>query len=92
MPVTSPGLGVPSPARGMDQGDAAAQVRFRRALTLLVMTLFLPGSAQLVAGRKAIGRLALRVCLALAGTVVLVVLVGEDGGFGEELSQSGVGL
>ena len=76
MPVSSPGLGVPRPARGMDQDDAAARVRFRRALTLLVMTLFLPGSAQLVAGRKRVGRLALRVCLALAGAVVLVVLVG----------------
>lgn len=54
----------------------AARVRFRRAVTLLLMTLVLPGSAQLVAGNRKVGRIALRVCLALLGTLVLVVLVG----------------
>jgi LCP family protein required for cell wall assembly len=54
----------------------AARVRFRRAVTLLLMTLVLPGSAQLVAGNRRVGRIALRVCLALLGTLVLVVLVG----------------
>ena len=44
----------------------AARVRFRRAVTLLLMTLVLPGSAQLVAGNRKVGRIALRVCLALA--------------------------
>ncbi len=39
-------------------GDAS--VRFRRALTLLVMTVLVPGSAQLVAGNKRIGRIAVR--------------------------------
>ena len=54
----------------------AARVRFRRAVTLLLMTLVLPGSAQLVAGNRRVGRIALRVCMALLGTLVLVVLVG----------------
>ena len=39
----------------------AARVRFRRAVTLLLMTLVLPGSAQLVAGSRRVGRLAIRV-------------------------------
>jgi LCP family protein required for cell wall assembly len=51
-------------------------VRFRRALTLLAMTLVLPGSAQLMRGSKAVGRAALRVdamlvAIALGGFLVL---------------------
>jgi LCP family protein required for cell wall assembly len=42
----------------------------------MLMTLFVPGSAQIVAGRKQVGRLALRVWLSMLGTVVLVVLLG----------------
>jgi len=53
-----------------------ARIRFRRALTLLVMTLLIPGSAQLVAGRKQVGRIALRIWLALTGTLMLIVLIG----------------
>lgn len=53
-----------------------ARVRFRRALTLLGMTLLVPGSAQLVAGRKQVGRIAMRIWFALVGTLALVVLIG----------------
>jgi LCP family protein required for cell wall assembly len=56
--------------------DRLARVRFRRAVTLMLMTLFIPGSAQLVAGRKQVGRIALRLWLSLIGSLVLVVLVG----------------
>jgi polyisoprenyl-teichoic acid--peptidoglycan teichoic acid transferase len=56
--------------------ERAARVRFRRAVTLMLMTLVLPGSAQLVAGRKDVGRIALRVWLLLIGVLVLVVLIG----------------
>ncbi len=56
--------------------DVLARVRFRRAITLMVMTLLIPGSAQLVAGRKQAGRIALRVWLSLIGVLVLVVLLG----------------
>ena len=59
-----------------DQAAALARVRFRRALTLLVMTLVLPGTAQLVAGNKRVGRIALRVLLALLGALGLLVLIG----------------
>jgi LCP family protein required for cell wall assembly len=61
---------------GSDQDGALARVRLRRAVTLLVMTLLMPGTAQLVAGRKAVGRFALRVWLVLVAVAVLVLLVG----------------
>lgn len=64
-PVTSPGL-----------DDRLARVRFRRAITLMVMTLVIPGSAQLVAGNKQVGRIAMRVWLSLLAVVVVVVLLG----------------
>jgi LCP family protein required for cell wall assembly len=55
--------------------DRAARVRYRRALMLMVMTLVVPGSAQLVAGNRRIGRLATRIWTALLaaglGAVVL---------------------
>lgn len=48
-------------------------VKLRRGLTFLLMTLVLPGSAQVAAGNKRLGRFALRVWLALW---VLAVLTG----------------
>ena len=64
-PATSPGL-----------DDRLARVRFRRAVTLMVMTLFVPGSAQLVAGRRQVGLVAIRVWLSVIGVLAFVVLVG----------------
>src|SRR5689334_3396721 len=67
MPPVAPGA-----ARARRDRDLA-RVRFRRALTLMLMTLVLPGSAQLAAGRRGVGRTALRVWLGLvAGCLVLV--------------------
>ena len=40
--------------------DRAERVRWRRAITLMLMTLVLPGSAQLVAGNRRLGRWVLR--------------------------------
>lgn len=57
---------------GLD--DRLARVRFRRALTLLVMTLLIPGSAQLVAGRRQVGRVAVRIWL--GGIALLAVVAG----------------
>ncbi|MGQ0464889.1 MAG: LCP family protein [Sporichthyaceae bacterium] len=55
-------------------------VRFRRALTLLGMTLVLPGSAQIMSGNKAVGRAALRVVgLAVVFAVAAVLVLGRDG-------------
>lgn len=52
------------------------RIRFRRALALMVMTLVLPGSAQLAAGSRQVGRIAMRVWMALLGTGVFVFLLG----------------
>jgi LCP family protein required for cell wall assembly len=78
-PASSIGSGAPSgsrPAGSSPAQTALCQVRFRRALTLLVMTLFVPGSAQLVAGRRDVGRVALRVAMGVVATLVAVVLIG----------------
>jgi LCP family protein required for cell wall assembly len=45
--------------------DRAQRVRFRRAVTLMLMTLVLPGSAQLVVGKRRIGMIAMRTYVAL---------------------------
>ncbi len=58
------------------RGAELSRVRFRRAITLVLMTLVLPGSAQLVAGRKEVGRLAIRVVLGCLGAVALFALLG----------------
>jgi len=47
----------------------------RRAVALLVLTVFLPGSAQLVSGNRTIGKIALRVWLIALGSAVLLGLV-----------------
>jgi LCP family protein required for cell wall assembly len=46
--------------------------RLRRSLALLAMTLVAPGSAQLAAGSKRVGRVALRVWLALLGLMLVL--------------------
>lgn len=58
--------------------SAPASVRTKRGFVLVLMTLLVPGSAQIVAGDRKIGRIALRVTLAvwavLAATVLLLLL------------------
>ena len=75
-PVSSPGSHDSRSTTPLTPGDRAARVRFRRAMTLMVMTLLLPGSAQLVAGNVRVGRIALRIWLGLVSIVVLGLLVG----------------
>ncbi len=53
--------------------ERAARVRFRRALTLMAFTLVVPGSAQLVAGNRRVGRVAVRVWLA---TLAVLAFLG----------------
>jgi polyisoprenyl-teichoic acid--peptidoglycan teichoic acid transferase len=59
----------------VDARTQLARIRFRRALALMVMTLVLPGSAQLVAGRRQVGRIAMRIWFGvlLTGLFLLVV-------------------
>jgi LCP family protein required for cell wall assembly len=68
---TPPSPGFPRLARA----DRARRVRFRRAVTLMLMTLVLPGSAQLVAGNRRVGRLAMRVWLVTIACVLSAGLV-----------------
>lgn len=69
----SPGLDEQDTRPRATSADRAARVRFRRAVALMLMTLLLPGSAQLVAGDKRLGRVALRIWAAL---VLLGLLTG----------------
>jgi LCP family protein required for cell wall assembly len=55
--------------------DRAARVRFRRALALVAMTLVVPGSAQLCAGNRRVGRAAVRVWALLWLALVLSVVI-----------------
>ncbi|MCW2752690.1 MAG: cell envelope-related transcriptional attenuator [Marmoricola sp.] len=61
--------------RAVDTRAQLGRIRFRRAVTLMPMTLVLPGSAQLVAGRKQTGRIAMRIWfLTVLSGLMLVVL------------------
>lgn len=62
----------PAPARAT-ASDRAARIRFRRAVALLVMTLVVPGSAQLSAGNRRVGRLVIRVWVT---TMLLLLAAG----------------
>lgn len=53
-----------------------SRIRFRRAVTLMLMTLVLPGSAQLVAGRNQVGRIAMRIWFALILGLAALVVIG----------------
>ncbi|HWI42786.1 MAG TPA: LCP family protein [Nocardioides sp.] len=67
--------------------ERAARVRFRRAMALMAFTLLLPGSAQLVAGNRDIGRVAIRVWLVtVAGLATVGMIVMVDHGFALQLA------
>lgn len=55
--------------------ERASRVRFRRAMALLLITLLLPGSAQLVAGNRRVGRIAIWTVFGLAVTAGLVFCI-----------------
>lgn len=64
--------------------ERASRVRFRRAMSLMAMTLVAPGSAQLVAGNRTVGRIAIRIWLALLAILAvtgLVVLLHHQAAF-----------
>lgn len=54
---------------------ASDPLRTKRAFTLLLMTLVLPGSAQIVAGDRTLGRRALRVTFAVWAAVITAVVL-----------------
>ena len=51
-------------------------MRFRRAVALMVMTLVLPGSAQLVAGNRQVGRVAMRIWIVLVAGILAAFGLG----------------
>ncbi|BCW18572.1 hypothetical protein NtRootA9_12800 [Arthrobacter sp. NtRootA9] len=55
--------------------SASSPVRTKRAFVLILLTLFIPGSAQLVAGDRRLGRVALRVTLSAWAVVVVALLL-----------------
>ena len=82
--LTSPSRGAPPDAARIFPGsqvarfttmDRAQRVRFRRAVALMVMTVLVPGSAQLVAGNRRVGRIAMRIWMALGAALLLSVVV-----------------
>src|SRR3954447_18876677 len=75
MPPVSPSGSHESQGPRFTAGDRAARVRFRRAMALMLMTLLLPGSAQLVAGNRRVGRIALRVWFVVVATFLVTVAV-----------------
>ncbi len=66
----------PSAQRTAAPVRLSSGVHFRRAVVLMLMTLVLPGSAQLAAGHKSTGRLALRIWFGLIATVVVLFGLG----------------
>jgi polyisoprenyl-teichoic acid--peptidoglycan teichoic acid transferase len=71
-PVPSPGSDPTGPARA-SVAERAARVRFRRALSLMAMTLLVPGSAQLSAGNRKVGRIAIGIW---AGALAIALVTG----------------
>jgi LCP family protein required for cell wall assembly len=74
-----PGSALTDPVRY--PSGASAPVRTKRAFVLVLLTLFVPGSAQIVAGDRKLGRNALRVTLtvwALALVTLLIALINRS--------------
>src|SRR3954463_4971577 len=76
-PLSSPGLhDRRGEAARSSANDRAARVRFRRAMALMLMTLVLPGSAQIVAGNRRVGLTALYIWVAGWAVFLGTLLVG----------------
>jgi LCP family protein required for cell wall assembly len=58
-----------------DPGSLTPAMRSRRAVTLLLMTLVVPGSAQVTAGNRRFGRVGLRIWFGLIGLGVLLGVI-----------------
>lgn len=66
--------------RPMREPEALSpRLRVRRAVYLMLLTVLVPGSAQLSAGNRRLGRIALRVWLAALAAVLLVAVLGLVG-------------
>ena len=70
---TAPGTSLTDPVRY--PASASSPVRTKRAFVLILLTLLVPGSAQIVAGDRKLGRAALRVTLGVWAAVAAAVLL-----------------
>ncbi|MEZ5091560.1 LCP family protein [Nocardioides sp.] len=68
-----PGVTPAAPTSRAAHSERAARVRFRRAVTLMLMTLVWPGTAQLVAGNRRIARIAMWTWVGLLGLGAVLV-------------------
>ena len=66
---------MPESAQPVSAADRSERVALRRGIGYLAGTMLLPGSAQLVAGNRRVGVIALRVLGALLGLLVLTCLL-----------------
>src|SRR5215213_2663497 len=55
----------------------SSRIKLRRAVTFMGMTLLLPGSAQMAAGNKRVGRIALRIWTALIAVVITIGILAQ---------------
>jgi LCP family protein required for cell wall assembly len=79
MHETRSGVFAPSRAQVI---RASQHVKFRRALSLIALTLIVPGSAQMLMGDRRIGRIALRVWLGVLAVALIIGLwLGLIAGF-----------
>ncbi len=65
----------PRPAADPSASQRSERIRLRRAIGLVGMTLLLPGSAQLAAGNRKVGRWALRIWGLVLGVVLALALL-----------------
>ncbi|CAM3164288.1 Putative transcriptional regulator YvhJ [Arthrobacter ulcerisalmonis] len=70
---TTAGAALTDPVRY--PASASSTVRTKRAFVLILMTLLVPGSAQLVAGDRRLGRAALRVTITVWALLVLTLIL-----------------
>src|SRR5690349_8900325 len=78
-----------------DHRAQLGRIRFRRAVALMLMTLVLPGSAQLAAGRKSVGRIAMRIwfsVLLIGGLIFVLGLLSHSFAFWFFLNPFWLGL
>jgi len=71
--TNQPGSALTDPVRY--PSGASAPVRTKRAFVLVLLTLLVPGSAQIVAGNRHLGRMALRVTLTVWALALITIVI-----------------
>ncbi|WP_232549442.1 LCP family protein [Propioniciclava soli] len=75
-PARADGVSSPDDAeREQTPQERSERLAFRRGVSLLVLTLLVPGSAQVIAGGKGLGRFAMRLWLGVLGVLGLFALL-----------------